>query len=72
MKYICRLKRYVACEIKFYEDQVFYFLSYRLENRSKVLLKRNLYFLDINIEHDNIYIVKIDKGKIKDFMKLFN
>jgi len=49
----------------------FFIFFYRLENRSKVLLKRNFYFSDINIEYDNIHIAKIDKGKIKDLMKLF-
>jgi hypothetical protein len=65
------LKKQVLCETKFYEDHFFYYFSYKLENRSKVFLKRNFYFSDVSINHDNICIAKIDKGKIKDFMKLF-
>jgi hypothetical protein len=69
--YMIKLRKLEECVIKFYETCSFYFLSYRFENRKKVLFKNRFYFQDNKIDHSDIYVVKIHKSKVQDILKKF-
>jgi hypothetical protein len=70
-KYSSFLRKKIRCKVKFYEDTNYHFLSYRPDERCNEFLKQNLYLSNIEIDQDDILIAKINKHKIKDFMKLF-
>jgi hypothetical protein len=70
-QYMCYLKKQKSCDIKFYEEQSFYFLSYKPLIRQKHYEKVDFYLPDITIDHTKILIAKIHKKQMRDFMKLF-
>jgi hypothetical protein len=70
-KYMCYLKRHKSCEIKFYEEQSFYFLSYEPIIQQHYFEKADFYLSDIIIDHTEIHVAKIHKKQMKTFMKLF-
>jgi hypothetical protein len=70
-KYMCYLKRHNSCEIKFYEEQSFYFLSYEPIIQQNYFEKADFHFSDVIIDHTKILIAEIHKKQMRDFMKLF-
>jgi hypothetical protein len=70
-KYMCYLKKHKSCDIKFYEEQSLYFLSYEPTIQQNYFYKTDFYLPDIKIDNNKILIAKIHKKKLKPFMKLF-
>ena len=72
IKYVYYLQKYKNSKnnIKFHENENFYFLKYEL-NHTQVFSKSRFYFSEINIDQNQIHIAAVSKKKYRQFCKLF-